>query len=72
MLSRQIALLAIAAASTSAFVIPAPHQTFIARNALLKDYDAALDTDIKREVRLMEFVFLDNGPCVARVLGERK
>jgi hypothetical protein len=48
---RQLALLALATASASAFVTQAPQPTFKARNALLKDYEATLDSDIKREVR---------------------
>lgn len=51
MFVRQLALLALVAASASAFVTQAPKPTFKARNALLKDYEATLDSDIKREVR---------------------
>jgi hypothetical protein len=57
MFARQIALLALATAFTSAFVTKVPQPTFTARNALLKDYDSALDTDIKREVRLDGILF---------------
>lgn len=51
MFVRQLALLTLAAASASAFVTQVPQPTFKARNALLKDYEASLNSDIKREVR---------------------
>lgn len=51
MFVRQLALLTLAATSALSFVTQVPQPTFKARNALLKDYEASLNSDIKREVR---------------------